>query len=124
MRPGLKPGRNALLLIGSPRGRPSRSNSRTIDSVRRSSAPYSKVEFLAIRMNTGSYWGGRVRTGTVAEDRPLDISVTYEVDPGPSYRIEEVRFDGLNASSRRWVENVAGLNRGAPVRITNATPNS
>jgi outer membrane protein assembly factor BamA len=58
----------------------------------------------------------RARVRPVAEDQPFDVALRYEVDPGASYRIEEVRFEGLRASRRRWVEKVAGLEAGEPFR--------
>jgi translocation and assembly module TamA len=58
----------------------------------------------------------RARTRQVAEERPLDTALVYEIDPGPSYRIEEVRFKGLGASRETWVEGVAGLESGQTFR--------
>jgi outer membrane protein assembly factor BamA len=52
------------------------------------------------------------RTRPVADDRPYEVALRYEVDPGPEYRIEEVRFEGLSASRERWVRRVAGLDTG------------
>lgn len=57
---------------------------------------------------------GRIRP--VADDQFLDIAVFYEADPGPSYRIEEVTFEGLGKSRRSWVNKVAGLEPGEPFR--------
>jgi outer membrane protein assembly factor BamA len=54
----------------------------------------------------------------VAEDRPFEIALRYEVDPGPSYQVAEVRFEGLKASRARWVERVAGLEAGQLFRRT------
>ena len=47
-----------------------------------------------------------------ANDRPYDMDLRYEVDPGASYRIEEVRFEGLKVSREKWVAAVAGLESG------------
>jgi len=57
-----------------------------------------------------------VKVKPVAEDRPLEIALRYEVDPGPSYQVDEVRFEGLKASRSKWVERVAGLEPGQVFR--------
>jgi outer membrane protein assembly factor BamA len=56
------------------------------------------------------------RVKPAAEDRPFEIELRYEVDPGPTYQIQEVRFEGLKASRLSWVERVAGLETGQVFR--------
>jgi outer membrane protein insertion porin family len=52
----------------------------------------------------------------VAEDRPYEIELRYEVDPGPSYEIREIRIEGLNASRPKWVRKTIGLEAGQTFR--------
>ena len=60
----------------------------------------------------------RVRTVVrpVKEDDPFELAVRFEVDPGPTYRLAEVRFEGLRASKRRWIERNADLEPGGTLR--------
>jgi outer membrane protein assembly factor BamA len=58
----------------------------------------------------------RAFTRPVDEDHVHDVAVRYEADPGASYRIAEVRFEGLRASRQSWVENVAELEPGEMYR--------
>lgn len=56
------------------------------------------------------------RVRPVAEDRPYEIELRYEVDPGPSYEIQEVRIEGLKASRPKWVKKTIGLEAGQVYR--------
>ena len=56
------------------------------------------------------------RVRPVTEDRPYEIDLRYEVDPGPSYEIQEVRIEGLKASRQKWVERTIGLEAGQVFR--------
>jgi outer membrane protein assembly factor BamA len=60
----------------------------------------------------------RVRTVVrpMSEDDPLELAVRFEVNPGPTYRLADVRFEGLRASKRRWVERTAKLEPGGTLR--------
>jgi translocation and assembly module TamA len=41
-----------------------------------------------------------------------EVDVRIEITPGPLYRLDSVRFEGLRDSSPSWVEGVAGLRSG------------
>jgi len=60
----------------------------------------------------------RVRTVVrpATEEDPFELAVRFEVDPGPTYRLADVRFDGLRASRRRWIERTANLEPGGTLR--------
>lgn len=43
------------------------------------------------------------------------IVLTYRIEPGTRYRIEEIRFEGAERTRRGWAERVTDLDKGAPV---------
>ncbi len=48
----------------------------------------------------------------VAEERPMDIALRFEVETGPRYEIAAVRFEGLEGSRAGWAQRVADLEPG------------
>jgi outer membrane protein assembly factor BamA len=45
-------------------------------------------------------------------DRPFDMTLRFEVEPGPTHRIGSIRYEGLKASRPGWVEGIADIDEG------------
>jgi outer membrane protein assembly factor BamA len=50
------------------------------------------------------------------EAHPERQLLRYRAEPGPLYRIEDVRYEGMRASRPKWVAHIAGLEEGETLR--------
>jgi outer membrane protein assembly factor BamA len=50
----------------------------------------------------------------LAEGSPI-IDLAYEVEPGPRYRLDEVKIEGLQATRPKWAQKVTKLEEDAPL---------
>lgn len=57
----------------------------------------------------------KTRLERVSEERPYDLALTFDVTPGPTFAIGNVRFRGTRVSKTKWLDGVAGLDPGKPV---------
>ncbi len=57
----------------------------------------------------------RVQALPESAERPLDTVVRYEVETGPFYRLDELRFSGLRATRPGWLGEITGLPVGDPL---------
>jgi hypothetical protein len=46
------------------------------------------------------------------DDEAVDVVLRFEVDAGPRFSVENVRFDGLRVTRRKWAERRAGIEEG------------
>jgi len=54
----------------------------------------------------------RPRVEDAGGQRPQDVVLHYDITPGPNYVIDEVRYEGLEGSARKWVEKTVRLEPG------------
>jgi translocation and assembly module TamA len=57
----------------------------------------------------------KARLDRVSEERPSELALTFDVTPGPTYKIDDVTFRGAKVSKTGWLDHVAGLDTGKPV---------